>query len=58
MKVNANYTWITCSECGNILRLLPGQKFETPEDFAKLFKCECIEEKPKRTRKKVVTNAT
>ena len=57
MKVNANYTWIKCQECNTITKILPGQTFSKPEDFAKLFECECKVEKPK-TRKKVVKNAT
>lgn len=57
MKKNANYTWIVCQECQHIIRVIPGQEFKTPEDFAKLFECECEIVKPK-TRKKVVKNAT
>lgn len=55
MKVNANYTWITCKECNNVTKILPGQTFDTKEDFLKLFECDC-KEKPKR--KKVVKDAT
>ena len=56
MKVNANYTWIKCKDCGLTTRILPGQTFNSPEDFAKLFECECEVEKPK-TRKKVAKDA-
>ena len=57
MKVNANYTWLKCKECGLITKVLPGQTFSGPEDLAKLFECNCeVEVKPKR--KKVVKNAT
>lgn len=56
MKVNANYTWIKCKECESITKILPGQLFESPEDFIKLFKCECVEDKPK-PRKKVAKDA-
>lgn len=56
MKVNANYTWIKCKECDNIARILPGQMFESADDFAKLFECECkvVKRKPS---KKVVKDA-
>ena len=58
MKVNANYTWFICKECQAVPKILPGQKFETPEDFTKLFECDCIVEKPKPKRKKAVKDAT
>ena len=57
MKINANYTWLKCDECGNINKILPGQTFETPEEWLEMLKCECVE-KPKPTRKKVVKDAT
>lgn len=58
MKVNANYTWVVCKECNKTTKILPGQTFNTKEDFLKLFDCDCKEEKPKRTRKKVEKDAT
>jgi hypothetical protein len=58
MKVNANYSWIKCLECNKITKILPGQTFRTAEDFTKLSECDCVEEKPKRTRKKVEKDAT
>lgn len=56
MKINANYTWIKCKGCGLITKILPGQTFESADDFAELFKCNCVIEKPKR--KKAVKNET
>jgi len=50
MKVNANYTWIKCNECGYITKILPGQKFDNREDFAKLYECECQPKLKKRVR--------
>jgi len=59
MKVNSNYSWIKCTDCKKITKILPGQKFNIPEDFAKLFECDCIVRKPKQTpKKKVVKDAT
>ena len=60
MRVNANYTWLKCKECGLITKILPGQTFKTKEDLADLFKCNCVEEvsKTQPKPKKVVKDAT
>lgn len=56
--VNANYTWFKCMKCGAINKVLPGQKFETAEDFVKLLECDCKVEVVKPKSKKVVKDAT
>jgi hypothetical protein len=53
MRVNANYTWMKCDNCSHIVKIIPGQKFESKEDLAKLFECDC---KPKPRRR--TPNAT
>ena len=61
MKINANYTWLKCQKCSLITKVLPGQTFNSVEDLAKLFECDCKVEKPKpkpAPKKKVVKDAT
>jgi len=53
MRVNANYTWLKCLECGDIVKFLPGEKFKNAEELANKFKCECsiVAQKQKHTQK-------
>lgn len=55
MRVNANYTWLKCLECGDIAKILPGQKFENSEALAKTYECGCTKVKQKTKGKQNAT---